>query len=273
MPSASAYLSPTTETRLPTRASSFASTAEVFYTAQNTPAVSRHPSQLDLTDISSRLQKNKSKPSNLSHLALSTISDATFSTSSSTPTNQSTPIRHSASPPDPAGSLGDLVAQPDPISPGSTTSTISTSSPESFAPIQRIRSLANFKLYLSPSRLAQVDLLAEPDIRDLRPAFVQRRRTLRPAILEANGFALATRARRPPLRLLGAPGEQEDARCYSDRLVRHHAEELQKLDHLAVGLMHSPGGEVVNGPGTISQIRTPDETPRPTRTSNTDRHD
>lgn len=110
--------------------------------------------------------------------------------------------------------------------------------------------MANFKLYLSPSRLAQVNLLADSD-NEVRPPSIQRRRTLRPVILEPNGLgALAASKSRSYVGLLGAPGDEgkDNARYYSDRLVRHHAEELQKFGPLAMSLASTSNGRDADPP-------------------------
>lgn len=209
------------------RVTSLASTAEVFYTAQNTPMVSRRNS-ID------RLRFTKSFP------ALPTSGhnfEATVNNLSASSSNVS-PLEHDTRDP----SLTTITTC---LSAPSTVHTHSSlESTEDMTPMQRIRSLADFKLYLSPSRLAQVDLISDfepestlPRTRAFLPPVIQQKRTLRPAILEAqNGFTfdtIASRRSRPPLRLLGIPSHlttKDGVRSYSGSLVQHHAEELGKLD-------------------------------------------
>ena len=103
----------------------------------------------------------------------------------------------------------------------------------SLTAIQRIKSLTNFHLYLSPSRLAQIDLLT--DSSDDEPHTTPRstsRRNNRPGALHP-GASLADRRSRPPLRIHSIPSylaSEQQVRSYSDRLQQHHAERLEKLD-------------------------------------------
>lgn len=92
--------------------------------------------------------------------------------------------------------------------------------------IRRIKSLTDFHLYLSPSRLAHIDVLSDSDTdsedEDHSPPPL--RRALRPSILEKD--EIPTARQRPRLQLLGKQGD-EDVRSYSDRLQQHHAKVLQ----------------------------------------------
>ena len=106
-------------------------------------------------------------------------------------------------------------------------------SPE-LTPIQRIKSLSDFHLYLSPSKLAHRDLLSdsetesEPDSGDEQPELVSPpRRTLRPAVLDQIEGTSGDHPRRPPLRLLGNHLVDENVRSYSDQLQAHHAKILE----------------------------------------------
>ena len=233
-----------TETKLPTRNASFASTAEIFHTASNTPITSRRGSVSVSQNDHHALRMTKSfhvlpttginSRANAPHIV-----DHTPSVTS--------PVSSASQEVEVISTVQDLTihAQLD-------TSTASTE--KGMSPLQRIRSMADFKLYLSPSRLAQVDLLnsdSEDDhpmdtrarrrssVRTIQP-ILQRRRTLRPVAFEPGRFlvpnGVTERRSRPPLRLLGIPNHltqvEENRRSYSDLLIRHHAEELQKLDQI-----------------------------------------
>lgn len=107
------------------------------------------------------------------------------------------------------------------------------------SPIQRIKSLSDFHLYLSPSRLAHRDLLSdsEDDTPDssprpspqppmLSPNTVQRRRMLRPAMLEGSIAArrAASRGKIPTLPGVRASTPAE----YASQLSAHHARGLDQ---------------------------------------------
>lgn len=105
-------------------------------------------------------------------------------------------------------------------------------------PIQRIKSLSDFHLYLSPSRLANIDLLSDSDD-DGPPVIAPPRKQLLPSILSVTGGGIAARRSiRPPLQLSGKLG-LDDARSYSDRLQLHHSKVLETYrdsaaaDHIA----------------------------------------
>lgn len=102
----------------------------------------------------------------------------------------------------------------------------SRSSSTSEGPLQRIKSLSNFHLYLSPSRLANIDLLSDSDDEDAQPVPPPPKRQLRPVMFDAPESIAERRRRRPPLSLLGNV-DPENARSYSDRLQQHHAKILE----------------------------------------------
>lgn len=142
-------------------------------------------------------------------------------------------------------------------------------SADSTGPLSRVKSLTDFKLYLSPSRLAQVDLLDEHDdetrMSKLGP-LMQRRRTLRPAMLDCPsyggaGFAgartLAQRRSRPALHIVGPAAQLpagDMARSYSDRLMQHHAGVLHKLDELSPDALHRITSGHKDGSATFPEL-------------------
>lgn len=240
---------------MPTRNASFASTAEVFYTADNTPMPSRRASQSIAGGDTLRMTKSF-------HVLPTSGMNARFENDE---VEQSTPSTddddRSASNKDSAVSTSEVLAVPEqgssfPAADGDHDE--ADGGGETLTSLERIRSLADFKLYLSPSRRAQVDLLASDsedegeDKRDSRrrtssqrtaPPTLQRRRTLRPALFDGKSLpiSIANRRSRPPLRLLGIPAHMADAeetrRSYSDLLIRHHAAGLQRLDGIPPELL------------------------------------
>ena len=103
-------------------------------------------------------------------------------------------------------------------------------------PMQRIKSLTNFHLYLSPSRLAQVDLLS-----DSSDGESNRRIGRRPAVianrpLQSDHITRPDLRSRPPLRIHGIPSHltsDQQVRSYSGQLQLHHAQRLEELDNQA----------------------------------------
>jgi hypothetical protein len=110
------------------------------------------------------------------------------------------------------------------------------SSPRS-TPLQRIKSLSNFHLYLSPSRLAPPALLSDSE--DDMPPLPPPRKVLRPVVMDPEATiraktptpqTLAERRARPGLNIHGIPAHltgDETVRTYSDRLQLHHAKAMQ----------------------------------------------
>ena len=131
--------------------------------------------------------------------------------------------------------------------------------PPSLTPLQRIRSLADFRLYLSPSRLAQVDALAdssdEEEVSEPPP-----RRTLQPALV-----GQMTQVARPGIPRQLSNGVEV---AYAERLSRHHAEGLNRLDSGSVAVIPTKGNVqtklgLIEAPQTASR-RTAREEPSST---------
>ncbi|ORX35043.1 hypothetical protein BD324DRAFT_603887 [Kockovaella imperatae] len=232
---------------------SFSSTAEVFYTANNTPISSR------------RTSRRSSRVIDRSSIVMTKAEEA-------------------------QGDRIDIVAalqqaglvdngKPQPVSQASTTTgpsrAMSTSSLIFPSAIERVKSLADFHLYLSPSRLAQIDGLS--DISDDAPHHLELpapipHRMLRPAFLNPQipitvNYA-AARPLRPPLRTMGIPGhiaQDDHVRSYSTDLMRHHAKSLVKLDtDAAIARTKSTLGNDVNKSAQESQETVgEDEQPSP----------
>lgn len=99
--------------------------------------------------------------------------------------------------------------------------------PAAQSPLHRIKSLSDFHLYLSPSRLAHRDLLSdsEDEGRDqvhIRPP-IQRRRSLQPAFMEGSTLA----ARRAAARNAQLSTAQQN---YTYSLLEHHAQGLERYN-------------------------------------------
>lgn len=104
--------------------------------------------------------------------------------------------------------------------------------------VQRIKSLSDFHLYLSPSRLAHRDLLSdseedEPSPHPPPPPPVDRpRRTLRPAILELGAGSIAARraVSRQGITASSTPGSARASTPaeYASQLQAHHARGLEQ---------------------------------------------
>ncbi|BEI81069.1 hypothetical protein CcaverHIS002_0202290 [Cutaneotrichosporon cavernicola] len=110
--------------------------------------------------------------------------------------------------------------------------------------IHRIKSLSDFHLYLSPSRLAHRDLLSDSEDDEPVPPkpIVQGRRTLRPAMLELGAGTIAarraSRAVTPAIARASTPAE------YASMLQDHHARGLEQYyspeQHEVIEAMSSP---------------------------------
>lgn len=138
--------------------------------------------------------------------------------------------------------------------------------------VSRIKSLSDFHLYLSPSRLARIDLLSDSsDSEDevLSPPSIPLppRKVLRPALLEKSLAGTpdqrAKRANRPALRLMGLPGHLADddpVRSYSGRLQMHHAKWLEGWkgtpEELGLEDNYKGGGVVHEEEGSAPMPRT-----------------
>ncbi|CAK9783135.1 hypothetical protein CC85DRAFT_284115 [Cutaneotrichosporon oleaginosum] len=108
---------------------------------------------------------------------------------------------------------------------------------------QRIKSLSDFHLYLSPSRLAHRDLLSDSEDDEPPPQpIVQRRRTLRPAMLELGAGSIA--ARRAARVGVPTPARASTPAEYATMLQAHHARGLEQYyspeQHEVIEAMSSP---------------------------------
>ncbi|KAK8844596.1 hypothetical protein IAR55_006443 [Kwoniella newhampshirensis] len=238
----------------PSRSSSCSSIADVYYTARNnTPASSRqnsHASNLSglgirLGHFGSGLRMTKSRDTNRPKTTVANAVESPIAPSLAV--MEATPNSENVSPLED----GLVTLKSSNMSRQSSTNK-SGSRSHSPSPLQRIRSLSDFHLYLSPSRLANIDLLSDSDSEEEeedRPP--PPRRVLRPAILENQ--PLSARRDRPPLRLLGVPqylAQNDAVRTYSDQLQHHHAKVLEqyKTSPTLLGLEHhSPTELEMNG--------------------------
>lgn len=207
----------------PTRAPSFASAADVFYTAHNTPLNSPESSRRPSTYATMGLGEGLLKMT-----ASSAPEDDTYQSASLTDQSPS--------------EEGPMTSA---SSSRQTSKASSSSQWSSLTAMQRIKSLTNFHLYLSPSRLAQVDLLSDSsgDEPTPRPIAFPPRRSVRPAFLEPHAASVADRRSRPPLRVHGIPSHlasDQQVRSYSDQLQQHHAKRLEGLDGRAMVLPDNP---------------------------------
>lgn len=178
------------------------SIADVYFTASNSPVSSRpssrpssrHGSSLALAGLSSRLAMTKT----------ATLDDEDEGAGPRTGDSSSTAKA-------PLAPLNNETPLP-------TTGAIETDSNH------RIKSLTDFHLYLSPSRLAHRDLLSDSE--DDEPLPAPRRRILRPAMLEGN---LAARRAAAKLRAASPPDRSSTpAQSYASQLQAHHANGLDK---------------------------------------------
>ncbi|KAL1408701.1 hypothetical protein Q8F55_005514 [Vanrija albida] len=139
--------------------------------------------------------------------------------------------------------------------------------------IQRIKSLSDFHLYLSPSRLAHRDLLSdsEDDDDDMPPpVHIPLRRTLRPALVDPSALSLAER-RAAARRTAGADTPSTPRDKYASMLQEYHARGVEQYRPAALGLCQraeddpecsdsTPGSEPPTGPNTAAPttaIQTP----------------
>ncbi|EIW72945.1 hypothetical protein TREMEDRAFT_25037 [Tremella mesenterica DSM 1558] len=187
----------------PQRSASCSTIADVYHTAQNSPAQSRSASRRQSMSTGHVPLLNKLRISQCPKSELeageSSISQGSSELSSSShPDAPTTPVK---------------------------------------SHVSRIKSLTDFHLYLSPSRLANIDILTDSDADDI-PPLPKPKKALRPAMLEPNIRErlqdLASRRDRPPLRLQGISGQPStrggQVRTYSDFLQRHHAQAMSKYN-------------------------------------------
>ncbi|WVQ82912.1 hypothetical protein IAT38_005048 [Cryptococcus sp. DSM 104549] len=244
--------------RVPSRVSSMSSIADVYYTARNTPASSRRatpaPSRRNSSGVGvgpglrhygTALRMTKSRDErDQGRRATGGDGDGEGRLKRVLSAPSVAVVLPTPSQP-PSDQEDDFEVVPTPVLSRRSSSKRHSRSHSpvpspSPGPIQRIKSLSNFHLYLSPSRLANIDLLSDSDssVSDLDdtppppppPPSAPRRRALRPAMLEKPGMGLAGRRERPPLSLTGLPShlgaESDPVRTYSGRLQQHHAQWL-----------------------------------------------
>lgn len=123
--------------------------------------------------------------------------------------------------------------------------------------IQRIKSLSDFHLYLSPSRLAHRDFLSDSEDEEPAPKpppqpVVQKRRLLRPAMLELGASTIAARravSQQKAAEAAGSTpgtGRASTPAEYASQLQAHHARGLEQYfspEHassLGLDVMSSP---------------------------------
>ncbi|WVW81458.1 hypothetical protein I302_103452 [Kwoniella bestiolae CBS 10118] len=220
------------------RNASYASIADIYYSAPTTPARSRRNSSavnLGGWRFGAGLRMTKSREASSPPEPISGDEETEEEIVSKLEVEEPTPTN-------------DVLPQSQILKPSlSRRSSSKKSTPlinESKTPIangqsaiQRIKSLSDFHLYLSPSRLANLDLLSDSDSEtesgshhEGEEEVEKPRRILRPALLGGtNDQTLNERRSRPPLRLLGVRNEEgfKNARTYSDRLQQHHAKVLR----------------------------------------------
>ncbi|WWC57804.1 uncharacterized protein I303_100339 [Kwoniella dejecticola CBS 10117] len=216
---------------LASRNSSYSSIAEIYYSAPNTPFRSRRNSSainIGGWRLGGGLRMTKSREANSPidspDLAEGDVRNMEL--------EEPAPAKQTA-----VGPAFHLKSRKD-----SQKSTLQTTNngndrrtlPSNGSAIQRIKSLSDFHLYLSPSRLAHLDLLSDSDPGSDTETTEQSsgsppRKTLKPALLAEQDIPLSQRRLRPPLRLLGVSGSEGEkgVRTYSDRLQAHHAKVLQ----------------------------------------------
>ncbi|ORY27316.1 hypothetical protein BCR39DRAFT_538312 [Naematelia encephala] len=202
------------------RATSSSSIADIYQTARNTPAASRPTSR--------RSSISGGGGGGLGHFGAALR--MTRSQDRTTPAVKDTRIPPSQPEPDDENSADESSASDsDDDEPSESSQTYSGHTPGTRQnPMQRIKSLTDFHLYLSPSRLAHIDLLSDSSD-DETPRKAVQRRALRP--VTQNDKSLSERRARPQLRLLGVPGGPQavqSVRTYSDRLQAHHARVLEQ---------------------------------------------
>ncbi|ODO03206.1 hypothetical protein I350_06051 [Cryptococcus amylolentus CBS 6273] len=236
------------------RTSSATSIADIYYSSRNTPLSSLAPSPLMSrrnsstghlrrvgsgfrTGYGERLRMTKSRDEKV---LLEPVKEG---------------MKKVASAPDVVA-----VAMPDdnapasrhlPVFDSSTTTSAAPSPPHqekhyphthSSSAVQRIKSISDFHLYLSPSRLANIDLLSDSDPEDDHPPpppvpLTQRRKFLRPALLDHDLIPPSGQVpqpqKRPSLQISGVPRHMQDpaadaGRTYSGMLQEHHAKWLKE---------------------------------------------
>jgi hypothetical protein len=173
------------------RAESSTSIADVYHTAENTPSSSRRQS------LVAGMGLHMSKAQLATRSVVNQSDDTPFATQT-----EASPI------------VEPISRQ---VSRSSTTTDAATGA------MQRIKSLSDFHLYLSPSRLAHIDILSDSDS-DSDVEAKPEEDMHRPSLSTHKSSIMARRQlQRPPLGIVG----NEDARSYSERLQSHHARILE----------------------------------------------
>ncbi|WWC85533.1 uncharacterized protein L201_000397 [Kwoniella dendrophila CBS 6074] len=234
---------------LASRNSSYSSIADIYYTVPNTPARSRRNSSaanLGEWKFGSALRMTKSREAgtplgtdhNESEDEVEVQNTPEAEIQEDTPTNGMTPNMHNL-----PKSNGDHFNSSTPLVKGKQSRNIRSGSRTPIpisngqSAIQRIKSISDFHLYLSPSRLAHLNLLSDSDPEDADDSPIQKRpvptpkRILKPALNESGQDKLLSKRRsRPSLRLLNIKNAEgaKNVRTYSDRLQLHHAKVLQQ---------------------------------------------
>ncbi|OCF44295.1 hypothetical protein I317_01913 [Kwoniella heveanensis CBS 569] len=247
------------------RCTSTTSIADIYYSAPNTPLLGhrgrsrRNSSSVNLANGSgwrygSALRMTKSRELSADDLPISRTPSQSMLELPSLDVHKTTPLEETSesieheddetpiSFPRPSTRSSQRSTPTHSVTPARGGASAATR-PSSSSVVQRIKSLSDFHLYLSPSRLANIDLLSDSDSEpdeDAHPksttpaGLPPPRRILKPALLESESDkdkGLAERRLRPPLRLLGVAGKGEGQACvrtYSDRLQAHHAKILQQ---------------------------------------------
>jgi hypothetical protein len=208
------------------RTTSAESIADVYYTAVHTPASSRP--QTPAPGLSRALASKRARSSqNLSALGLQDLrmtkaTDAPHTSNalgliSDQATARATGLRITI-PADQEVPEGPLQSRKRPRSPSKSPHAPDMEPPQT--PMQRIKSLTDFRLYLSPSRRANIDLLLGSDDED--------------EVDKAPSVKQPPPAGRPPIgplsqrRLNALRSNPEAARSYSASLTRHHARTLSE---------------------------------------------
>nr|ODN88967.1 hypothetical protein L203_02373 [Cryptococcus depauperatus CBS 7841] len=246
---------------------SFTNIADIYYSARNTPSSSKRTSKYGSPLISRRASGADRPTTGGWHVrgrdeALRMTKSTTQRPESAPPKMGEPDIKGIASPPPISTSAiyGDKEVDPrdnsfllKQTSRHSALPSVFTSSTTQSTSIrgdihtqkqsafQRIKSLSDFHLYLSPSRLANIDLLSDSSddepLQSTQPITQRRHRVLRPALLE-KGFTDIPLA---PLSTMTPEQETNPMEHYKVRLRSHHAQWLETWKGIPEGLDMEPG--------------------------------
>ncbi|WRT63411.1 uncharacterized protein IL334_000316 [Kwoniella shivajii] len=249
----SSHYSSTDHPFLASRNSSYSSIADIYFSAPNTPARSRRNSSAGGGGggwgvggkFGSRLRMTKSREARSpidvadqtevpAEMEIAIEEVTPIPQSHTHPFNDNPPKKYPISRRNSSRASPSIIDKKiidkNVILGNSHTNGTANESSQSQSALQRIKSLSDFHLYLSPSRLAHIDLLSDSDPEDDHTSSPPPplKRTLKPVLFESDR-SLFERRERPPLRLLaGGKGEQQNVRSYSDRLQLHHAKVLER---------------------------------------------